>query len=233
MSNREALIIITGILLIDDLPFPEQEILVISEDMNTFLASCLTDAHGQFTFVLPKENSPSRAILLVKVKSNVVTLSQELIEIPQANPIKINIETKQHFLRLEGIIESAEGWPEYINIFLDPVEINDIPGELERFFKQTGSDTFESHFLEVPVSERTFLFRVKAGKYKVGGEYIDSDRPNIVTPNFDNYIVDTVILDSPTSQLNGDPYGGFLLEVNVDCRVILSLRVVEDEELLR
>src|SRR6266851_1665045 len=105
MDSAPESIFINGVLLLDNRPSPDQEILLISEQMDKFLGASLTNSAGQFSFAVPLEDGLTRAILLAKVKSDVVTLSQKLIEIPQAHPIEINIDTNNQFFNLEGKVE--------------------------------------------------------------------------------------------------------------------------------
>jgi hypothetical protein len=232
MHNKLEPFPIRGILLVDGQPLPNQEILIVSEQMDKFLGTCLTDAAGQFSSILPIEDRPERVILLAQVKSNLVTVSYKLIQLPQTHPIEIYIDAKDQVFKLDGEIESAVGWPNYLNIFLDPVQIQGIPEGLEQFFSQKDQGVFDVHFREISVHTRTFSFKVKAGKYRIGGQYINYDRPMLINPDFDNYIIDKAAFASnKLSPLTGSPESGFLLEVDTDCQVVCSLRIVEDEEL--
>lgn len=227
------LIVVVGVLLLDNQPLPNQDVLLISEKMEKLLGVCMTAPDGQFGITLPAGNSPSKAILLAKVKGEFVTVIHKVIELVQANPVEIKVDTGKDFFTIEGRINSSVGWPKYSNIFLDPLKVDGVPEQLERFFKQKSQGVFDSHFLEIPVQEGSFSFRVKRGIYRIGGEYINYDRPNIVNPDFNNYVVNKVTFVTGNGPLSGDPYSGFILEVKGDSRVTLSLRIVKDEEIMQ
>ncbi len=234
-------LILVGALLMDNQLVPNQEMLLIDEKMGELIGvcanesntGCYTGADGQFRFNISDENRPAKAIVLVKLKDEIVTIVEKLIDIPPENPVEISIDKPQDLLTVEVTIESSEGFPDTLNVFIDPIKIKDVPDHLERFFKQVKDGVFNAHFVEKPIQSKTFSFQVRPGVYKIGGEYIVYERPMIVKPNFKNYSVDKVTLLPENANLTGNSYSGFTLNVDRDCHIVLSLRVVEDEELLR
>ena len=53
----------------------------------------------------------------------------------------------------------------------------------------------------------------------------------VVDLDFENYVVEKVILEPEAIPLKGNPFSAFTLRIADDCCVTLWLRVVDDEEL--
>jgi hypothetical protein len=66
---------------------------------------------------------------------------------------------------------------------------------------------------------------------RIGGEFLDHDRPNVVAPDFRNYVVGAARSGPDGAPLPGTTHGGFELDVDVDRAVTLVLREASDEEL--
>jgi hypothetical protein len=234
-------LILVGALLMDNQSLPNQEILLIDEKMSELIGvcsndsnkACATGADGEFRFNISEQNRPVKARVLVKLKDEIVTVVEKLIDIPQENPVEISVDRPKDLLTVDVTIESSDGFPDTLNVFIDPVKIDGVPEQLERFFKQVRDGVFDAHFVEKRIQGKTFSFKVKPGIYRIGGEYIIYERPMMVNSNFKNYIVDRVTLQSGNTNLTGNPYSGFTLNVDSDCKIVLSLRVVEDQELLK
>lgn len=222
-------LIVRGILLVDGKPSTDQKLLLISQNMDLLLAVAMTDSDGQFEFSLPAQDE-SKAIVLAKITGGYVGLSYRPIDLPQAAPLEMEIDTSNSF-NLAIAVESSVGYPERLDAFLDPVVVDGVPEQLQPFFKQVDQGVFSSHFLEMPMDNKAFSFKVRAGTYKIGAHYIVEDRPMIDSPAFENFVTDTAVLLPGGKQLEGDPYSGFAVMVDKDVNVVLSLRVLDDEEL--
>jgi hypothetical protein len=73
--------------------------------------------------------------------------------------------------------------------------------------------------------------RVLPGTWRVAGESIDHDRPNVPEPDFRNYVAAAARGEPDGAPLPGDEIAGFAVEVDRDRRITLVLREVPDAEL--
>jgi len=225
--------IVKGTLLVDGQPSQDQELLLISADMNKLLAVSASGPDGSFEFAFPAPQKDSNAIVLAKLRRDFAGVVHRQVDLLQAAPLEIEVETKTDSFNLEVMIESSVGYPEHLDVFLDPIIVAGVPEQLTRYFKQVDRGIFTSHFLERLIDDRAFDVRVMAGTYKIGGHYIIEDRPMLVNPTSENFIGSSATVEPYASPLEGDPDGGFALTVDNDCRVVFTLRVLEDKELVR
>jgi hypothetical protein len=223
--------LINGILLLDGQPLADQDILLISADMERFLGACATGPDGRFTYALSAHAAPAAVVVLAKVKASVATVLYQAVEVPQAAPVEFRVDSQRNFVTVTGSVDTTAGWPPHLNVFLNPVMIDGIPEQLQRFFRQKAKGVVGGYLIETAIREPAFALRVVPGVYAIGGAYLNYDRPMTVRPDYQNFIVQSVTVAPGGEQLSGDPYGGFRLSVAGDCQVRLALRVVEDREL--
>jgi hypothetical protein len=222
---------INGVLLLDNQPLADQDILLISADMALFLGACTTGPGGRFNCALPARAALAAVVVLAKVKAGVVAMLYQAIEVPQTAPVEFRVDSHGNFVTVTGSVDTAAGWPPHLNVFLNPVMIDGIPEQLQRFFNQKAKGVVDGHFIETTIREPAFTFRVVPGVYAIGGAYLNYDRPMTVRPDYQNFIVQAATVAPASERLTGDSYGGFRLGVAGDCQVHLTLRVVEDREL--
>ena len=228
MSTRNK---INGTLWVDNRPCSAQEILLVTGDAKMLIGVGITNSDGQFSFDLPHRDWPAEAVVLVKLKTTIVGMVHELVQIGGRQAIEIRVDTNSGFFQIDGKIDRPSGFPDCLDLFLDPIRVDGLPRIFERFFLQSDEAVFDAHFFRSSTTDTTFSFRVKRGVYKIGGEYIIYERPNIVDPAFNNYIVEQVRLFPRGGALKGDTYDGFVLDVSADRNVGLLLRILNDEEL--
>ena len=192
----------------------------------TLVEACDCDPEGRFECDVSAEGSVD---VLAKIKTQVVAVLHEAIELPREDPIELAVDDSRLF-DLEGTIESDAGFPEHLNVFLNPVALEGVPERLGDFVNQRDEGVFDARFYERPVSGSSFAFRVAAGRWRIGGDYLIQERPMTMEPDYRNYTVERAVAEG-VGELPGSRYSGFELEVSADVRVSLSLRVVEDAEL--
>ena len=218
---------VAGRALVDGRPCADERVLVVSGDMARLLAVTSTGAGGEFELELAEDGA---AVLLLKVTEDVVTVVHERIDLAAADALEVAVDTSAGFVTLAGAVESDSGRPERLDVYLDPVRIEGVPDELEPFFKQHDHGVFDGRFVKRTIASREFAFRVRPGSYRIGAEYLNYDRPMMSAPSFENYLAARATSDG--ADLAGNEYVGFLVDVDRDRRVVLSLRVVQDEELV-
>lgn len=77
----------------------------------------------------------------------------------------------------------------------------------------------------------TLTVRVLPGTWRIAGEFLDHDRPNIPEPDFRNYVVTAARSEPDGAPLPGTETAGFAVDVDRDRRVSVVLREVPDAEL--
>ncbi len=125
-------------------------------------------------------------------------------------------------------VHSAEGYPEGVDVFLDPVELDDVPKELLPFASGVEPGVFSARFWEQRVSGRRLEVRLQSGIWRIGAAYIVGDRPNITRPDFKNYVAYEAIIDGEQLPRSGS---GFAVDMHADRNARLELRELRDEEL--
>jgi hypothetical protein len=130
--------------------------------------------------------------------------------------------------RLTVELRSDSGFPDRLNVFLDPVEIDGMPAELLGFANGVEPGVFSARFFERDVTGRRFDVRLQPGVWRVGAAYIVGDRPNLIEPNFKNYVAHRAVADGQELPASGS---GFAVDMRGDREVTLELRELGDEEL--
>lgn len=221
---------ITGRLFIDGLPAAGQEITLISPQFDAFLGRAMTGSGGDFALFL-QQSGLNGAGLLIKIRHPFIALAYRQVEVPLTAPVEIDLDSGAGVWTLSGEIEPFAGRAPHLNLFLDPLSTPEVPAGSARFINQVEPFVHDAHFYVLQVAGEQFSIRVKAGRYAIGGAYLNYDRPNIVDPDFDNLIVHRAELAGSPAPLPGTPYGGFEIDVEGDCHLLLSLIAVDDDEL--
>ena len=130
--------------------------------------------------------------------------------------------------RLVVEIQSDEGYPDRLDVFLDPVEIDGVPPELLAFASGVEPGVFSARFWEHGVTDRRLEVLVQPGVWRVGGAYIVGDRPNLIEPDFKNYVAKRATMNGAELPASGS---GWAVDTREDRVVTLELREVADEEL--
>jgi len=200
--------------------------------MDALLGAATTDANGAFTGGMSGADR-SGAIALARVSGSVLGLQQRPIDLGRSEPVTFDFDLTRDFVRLDGDIEGSGGRPDILYVWLNPVSLDGIPQQLQRFFRQQGPGVFEAYFSKVPVQGDAFSFRVQRGTYQLGGEFINYDRAVIGEPKQKDYVVHAATLVPENTPLPGDETLGFTIQADRDRKVVLWLRVVEQAELRR
>jgi hypothetical protein len=213
----------SGTLLVDGRPAAGQVVLAVSPAPGRLLASSVTDSEGRFE--LP-DGLADDAWVVVRVAEPVVgVVAVRRSELPE----RIDVDTTG-FHGLTGRIELPDPAPPAVNVFLDPAAVEGVPSELADFFKQRSQGVFDAHFAEVTATGDSFSLRVARGVYRIGGGYLNLDRPMLTEPTVENVVVDRVER-AGAGPLPGDQYRGFEVEVDGDVELVLALRTVGVDEL--
>lgn len=225
---------LTGLVQLDGQALSDSRVLLISGDMTSFLGSTTTSEDGTFEIAVPAEHQRSQVVVLVKIQGPVVGLLHRVVDLQNnsGDPLAFRIDTNSaSFHKIEGRAISTSGWPPYLNVFIDPVHVEDIPAPLEKFFRWQDERVVESTFFKLRIDGETFSLRVMPGTYRIGANYLNYFRPEIVNPDFENYRASKAEADGESQPLPGEPNSGYLLEVKRDRQVVFTIDVVPDEEL--
>jgi hypothetical protein len=226
--------ILTGFLLLDGNLLPEQRVLLISKDMTRLLASTTTMDDGTFNVSVPAPYRDNEVILLVKIQGPIIALAHRVIDLKSnaAGPHEVSIDTTEgNFYHIHGDFITTSRWPPYLMLFVDPVHIDGIPAQLEKFFYQRDEQVDEATFFRMRIEDRSFHLKVQCGTYRIGGDYLNYFRPMMVKPDFENYVVTRLEADGESQPLEGNRYSGYLVEVKRDRSITMKIEVIPDEEL--
>ena len=130
--------------------------------------------------------------------------------------------------RLTVEVHSDEGYPDRLDVFLDPVEIDGVPTELLPFANGVEPGVFSARFWEHGVTGRRLDVRVQPGTWRIGAAYIVGDRPNLTEPDFKNYVAHHAVAEGQELPRSGS---GFAVDMHGDRELRLTLRELPDEEL--
>jgi hypothetical protein len=223
--------VVTGDVKLDGRALANQRVLLISGDMTRLLGSTTTGEDGRFAVDVPNGSGQNRIVLLVKLQGPVVALAHRVVDPAQdgEGPHEFLIETDRGDLHsVSGQVVTTSGWPPYLTIFVNPVHVEGIPAELEAFFDRREAGVVESTFFKRRVDGQEFELKLQAGTYLIGGSHLNYQRPNLASPDFENYVVSRVEADGESEPLPGNPSSGYRLEVTRDRRITMTIEVVPD-----
>ncbi len=227
-------ILLTGLLQLDGQPLSQQRVLLISGDMKELLASTTSGDDGVFKVTIPDGKVHKEVVLLVKVQGPVIALGYRNVKLGKERVESKKVEFNFHegdFSTIRSEIRTTSGWPPYLNVYVNPVHLEGIPEPLEKFFNEIDEETVESSFYEARVDGREFELKVMRGTYRVGADYINYSRPMIVNPEFENYVVSSIEVDREEAPLEGQPLSGYLIDLNKDRDVVMTIEPIADEDL--
>jgi hypothetical protein len=125
-------------------------------------------------------------------------------------------------------VHSDAGYPDRLDVFFDPVEIDGVPTELLPFASGVEPGVFSARFWEHAVTGRRFHVRLQPGIWRIGAAFIVGDRPNLIEPDFQNYVAHRATAEGQELAKSGS---GFAVDMHEDRGLRLELRELPDEEL--
>ena len=215
---------ISGTLRVEGRPLGGQDVLALDPAGPSLLADGVTDDRGEFRLVV--DGAPEAAVI-AKVRADVTTVVAATVAVSSERPIEL--DAAGPFFEITGRLESDVGYPDRLDVFLDPARLDGVPEALLPFAKMKSEGVFEARYLKRTVEGPDFTFRVAAGRWKIGGGLIDLERGSWVSPQHRNYVVDHVRAED--GELAGSWTSGFELDVTGDRRITLVLRELADHEL--
>ena len=222
----------TGTVLVDGTGAPATDILLFAREPGErprLIATGVTDAGGAFALEPDAQGLPRQATVVAKLTDEIVGVLTSDVELPRPAPVRL--ETDSQVFGVAGRIESDAGFPQELRLGLDPVQPEGVPADLVPFLNQRAPGVFDNRFARLTVTGRSFGARVQRGVWRLGGEAINYDRPNIPAPDFKNYTVAAVRAEPEGTELPATGGGGFELAVDGDRQLALILREVADDEL--
>jgi hypothetical protein len=141
----------------------------------------------------------------------------------------VQLEPQGEIVSLEVTIEGADVHPERLRLFVDPVSVAGVPSALKPFLTQREPGVFTTHMATIEAPTASLTVPVQAGTWRIGGDFIVHERPNIVEPSFKNWVVTAATAGG--EELQGTETQGFQLAVGRHRAVTLRLREVADAEL--
>jgi hypothetical protein len=213
---------LAGTLRVEGRPLGGQDVLAFDPAGPSLLAAGATDDRGEFH--LDVDGAPETAVL-AKVRADVLTVVAGTVSAEGS----IELDAAGPFFEISGRLESDAGYPDRLDVFLDPVQLDGVPEALLPFAKMKDEGVFEARYLKRGVDGREFTLRVAPGRWKIGGSIIDFERGSWVSPEHRNYVVDRVRTED--GELEGSSSSGFELDVSGDRHLTLVLRELANDEL--
>jgi hypothetical protein len=218
---------VTGTVRLDGKAVGGAEVLLFGAgERPPLLATGLTDAGGAFALTTAGPAEGPLAVL-ARLKDDVIGVAAR--EVVTAGPVTIDLSGPPRTLTIAVI--SDVGRPDGLTIGLAPSAPTDVPERLWSFINQRAPGVFDGRFATRELTGDRITVRVLPGTWKLAGEFLGHDRPNIPEPDFRNYIVASARSEPDGAPLPGTETAGFGLDVAQDCSVSVSLREVLDAEL--
>jgi len=219
---------LTGILELDGVAVAAGRVLLISGDMTRLLESTTTDDSGVFRFAVT-DVAQSTVVVLAKIQEQVLSIAYRIIDlaIHGPGPHRIGIDSSTElFHAVKARIVADEGRPPYLLAHLDPVRLIGIPEPLEKFFRTVDENVDDASFSQVRVEGDGFVIRVQNGSYRVDAGYFDKSQ----LPGITNYTLTEVTTDGEETTVFEDPFASFMLDVERDRDVELTIRPLASEK---
>src|SRR6185312_2601736 len=229
MSNTSTSMVINGIVLLDGRATPNVRILLLSAEMDQYLASAITNSAGKYKIKLSTLEPGISMVLVAKVQAPVLAFDYQVIKFDQ--PViqqDINIDTfAGNFSTLQGeIIADQAEMPPFIELSITPAHLDNIPPVLGRFFLERDNDTVDTSYYEESVSGNHFKVKVQHGTYRISGQYIIYKGPDSDLPATPNFIVQHIYADDKKDPLPGEPLGGYLLDIKHDRKINMHVQIL-------
>lgn len=191
----------------------------------TLLVSGTTDAGGSFALAPGGGEGP--LTVLARLTGEVIGVAAR--EVPTDGPADLDLPGPARTLTIA--VAGDVGTPAALTLALEPAAPAGVPARLRPFINQRAPGVFHGRFLTRELTGETLILRVLPGTWRIAGEFLDHDRPNIPEPDFRNYIVTAARSEPDGTPLPGTETAGYALDVDRDRRVTVVLREVPDAEL--
>jgi hypothetical protein len=215
---------IAGTLRVEGRPLGGQDVLAFDPAGPSLLAVGTTDDRGEFRLDV---DGAREAAVMAKVRADVLAVVAATVAVSSER--RVELDAAGPFFEISGRLESEIGYPDRLDVFLDPTRLDGVPEALLPFAKMKAEGVFDARYFERGVDGRDFRFRVAPGRWRIGGSVIDLERGSWVAPQHRNYVVDHVRAEG--DELDGRWTSGFELDVAGDRRIALVLRELADHEL--
>jgi hypothetical protein len=228
MTKILEMMAINGIVLLDGHRVPNARVLLLSSEMNQLLASASTSIDGKYEIKFSPADS---VVLVVKIQGPVLALDHRLIKPGEfLSQQDFNINTSlDAFCTVEGeIITDEHEAPSYVEVDITPVHLNAVPSAIEKFFLRFDKGVVDASYYEERVSSNHFKIKVQKGSYRISGQNIIYKGPDSTLPALPNFIVGNIFADEEKDPLPGEQFGGFILDVRRDRKILMNLKILAD-----
>ena len=210
MAARE----VSGQLSVDGRPLAGEDVLVFSQPARRLAGATLTGADGAFRMTADGEEP---LVLLAKVRRPVCTL--EVVPLTGSGPVEIDVRTGEGFADLSG---RTEDLAPPLMVRIDPSRIDGVPEWLIPLSAQRREGVFEGSYWEIPATGGVFRVRLRLGDWRLRGDRFVNGPvgPGGAMPPS---LVVTGVATDAGEEAPGEPYGGFVITVQGDRSVALSV----------
>ena len=221
---------IHGTLQVDGYTVRPSRVIAVSGDLASIFGADVVGDDGRFEIHVP--DSVERVVVIAGVTDPVVAVAHQAVDLGGSPAsVALVVDTaRQPFHPLSGAIEFPGQRPPFISLTVDPVHLDGVPAPLEPLLRRRDDRVVDASFLRVRLDEPRFDLTLQQGTYRVDAGYVDRSRPNIVRPDFDNYITRLARIDGVDMPVP-ERFGGIELDVTRPVQLTLVLAVLPDEEL--
>jgi hypothetical protein len=204
---------VDGTLRAEGRPVGGQDVLVLSP-AGDVLDGATSDDRGRFSV-----SATSADTVLGKVRT-------DAFGIALATGGAGDLDLHGPLATVDVTIESERGHPERLDLTLDPVGLDGVPGELMPFVRMKAPGVGEGHFGRRRLTEPHAVLRLQPGTWRINASAIDLDRAD--RPGGNAIAGAATAGDIP---LAGGGPSGFLVDIGGDVRLTLVLREATSREL--
>ena len=206
---------INGMIFLNGTALAKQEVQFIDVKRKVILGVTWSEENGKFSFDNPQRNRDDIDILYKIRDEHLASIYYQHL-IANNSTVELDIDTSTFYdVTIEILSDSR--YPKFLTVFVDPVKFDDVPGELEVYFKKQDNKIASSYYYRREFKEHLIKLKLRKGIYNIGGDYILPDSPG----KEENYIVKKILQNDMA--LDGDRYNGFHLQVKGNCSVKMIL----------
>jgi hypothetical protein len=221
---------IRGTVEVDGRPAGVSRAIAVSGDLTAMVGSGVIGDGGGFEIEVP--DAAERVVVMAGVTDPVVAVAHQAVDLGGSPAsVALVVDTRrQPFHALSGEIEVPGLGPPFISLTVDPVHLEGVPAPLEPLFRRRDDRVVDASFMRLRLDEPRFELTLQQGTYRLDAGYVDRSRPNIVHPDFDNYVTRLTRIDGVETPAP-ERFGGIEVEVTRPVHLALVLAVLPDEEL--
>ena len=216
-----------GTVHLDGQPIREQQVMVLTRQMDKFLGAAVTDYEGFYEITM--SSADSEVTVVSKIQGPVLAIEDKIIQITSPDlrqNFNFNSSSNTFKVLQARIVTDGKQKPSSIDISITPIRMDGVSPGIEKFFLRREQEIVDSSFYDENIKDNHFILRVQNGIYRIAGARRIYKRPLAGLPDKDDFIVDTIFADGEKSPLAGEKMGGFLLDIHRDRKIDMHVNIM-------